>query len=1615
MPQWKFIKTKRADQPPSPTPNRSSSAEIRSLFRRSLGTVTTIGNDLSYLTTREHSTRSAVSDEQRPVLLTPSPGRESSSSQDRRNDPLGLTVLYAPETGQRVVDILFIHGLGGTSLRTWCRDRELEFLWPKRWLPQEADLSTARILTFGYNANFSDRKQQAVLSINDFAADLLYSMKYSSGEGGDKMGQVPIIIVAHSMGGLVTKKAFIHGQSNPEYRQLVSNIKSIIFLATPHRGTNLAKTLNRILSSSVFGHTSKDYVNELARNSLALDEINDSFRHHASKLRIFSFYETLGTQMGLMNVMILEKQSALLGYENETAKPLNANHHDVCKFTSPDDPNYRSVKDALRSIVNTLQSSTADDDGAQKELAILRTWLGVGDTQDDDVSALLSVRKAGTCEGLVETPEFDEWLASDHSHILWAHAPPGYGKSVQCSFVIDSLRKRYKCVHWFFKSSDARKHLLANMFCSVAYQIANQDAIFRRSLAEQARAGIQVIKSDAATTWQTLFAPRLSIIDYNLFWVIDALDESESSRSTIDLLSNIVHSESKIHVLFFSRPLATITQSFKKARKRVQVTEISLRYNLKDIRLTAADELEEFPADDEFKQFVINEIVERSQGNFLWTSLILKRILLCFRPEDVRQVLDDVPGGMDKLYNRMADGIRKVDQEANRRLCQILLSWATYSIRPITIDELKSQFVAELGTVLDLNHLVSQICGEFAAINRNDQLTLVHQTAREYLQTTDNLGFTLEPFKVNKDMLATCFQSLGDLSANKILQGKTSLFIPYSSVFWSSHLDRCSAESDDVLDVLFKFFNSNLPASWIHVLAINAQVSTLIKVAASLTTFVRKRQKANSTKTSPLQRVSELKLLENWAVDLLKITAKFGSHLTYCPEAIHTCIPPLSPENSMIFQKLSKYPAVTLSISGLSNMDWDDCLARVWVGTENSQRFAVSSQFLAVASRSQIGKETIRLFDSVAFQERRTFPLDEPICAISFSQTGSLLACCGLDNTFVWNVTAGYIVCKLESPEMERAMTVEFVPDESSVLVATNWRRVYRVDLKKQHPSWTTLDTSLLDDTFFSPPSSLAFNEDCTQLAVGYRGLPLTIWNLNPPKVVARCSRKKIQARTISNEWISVKRAVWHPFNGQILAIYADGAISKWDPNDDTYVEVKDRPSKMPAEIRCSRSGTVFSTSTVSGLIEIYDYSRMVLIHRLIAYDLTYSIAFSPDSLRLYDLRESYCNVWEPNCLLRMGEADSSDDVENTDSSDSEGTGKLLPDAVHKQNYIQDVPQSQLEDQLSITAVATCRGNQQLCAYVKDNSMVEVYDLQRDVRHTVDQSEYGMGIHHVALSENGDHIAYSKHFYNIHFTSLDLSSASGEVKVGTLHSGNHSFRGQEISQLLFDIACERILICGRDKLDIVRLTDSIVVAEMEIESEEKPARWENNPKDPNTLFAFTTSHVKAYSWETLGLIYTIPVEIIGGAYDTTSTNPLTMELLLPSYHPRTHLAITSYEESNSKYLTFLALNTSVLRSSSSQETTIRAVEIPSVIADHVDRPLSILEDGRLVFLDADLWVCTARLLPKPQSRLKRHFFLPRDWLTSAGLLLCRIQADGTLLCPKRGEMAVVKSGIGMGW
>lgn len=159
------------------------------------------------------------------------------------------------------------------------------------------------------------------------------------------------------MGGLIVKKAFLLGQNDPEYKPIIKSIASLIFLSTPHRGSNLAAVLQSILQVTF---ASKQYVTDLKRDSSMLEALNEEFRHIAPKLQIFSFYETLETAISgtLMKTMVLNKESSVLGHAGEVSNFLVADHHDVCKFSDSQDPNYITIRNLLATLVVRFRNAS---------------------------------------------------------------------------------------------------------------------------------------------------------------------------------------------------------------------------------------------------------------------------------------------------------------------------------------------------------------------------------------------------------------------------------------------------------------------------------------------------------------------------------------------------------------------------------------------------------------------------------------------------------------------------------------------------------------------------------------------------------------------------------------------------------------------------------------------------------------------------------------------------------------------------------------------------------------------------------------------------------------------------------------------------------------------------------------------------------------------------------------------------------------------------------------------------------------------------------------------------------------------------------------------------------
>ena len=88
-------------------------------------------------------------------------------------------------------------------------------------------------------------------------------------------------------------QAIILAHQNSKYAEMLSRIKAVIFLATPHRGADLAKLLSVLLAMTF---SRKIFVDDLSTDSRVVQEINSDFLGRTAGLELISYYESRGVQ-----------------------------------------------------------------------------------------------------------------------------------------------------------------------------------------------------------------------------------------------------------------------------------------------------------------------------------------------------------------------------------------------------------------------------------------------------------------------------------------------------------------------------------------------------------------------------------------------------------------------------------------------------------------------------------------------------------------------------------------------------------------------------------------------------------------------------------------------------------------------------------------------------------------------------------------------------------------------------------------------------------------------------------------------------------------------------------------------------------------------------------------------------------------------------------------------------------------------------------------------------------------------------------------------------------------------------------------------------------------------
>ena len=189
-----------------------------------------------------------------------------------------------------------LNGDSHNQFARWFSKAESIF-WPYDLLKQS--FSTARVLTYGYDTHVKHRVGPVInnSTVYDVASDLLSSLHTIR----ESEPLRPLILIAHSLGGIIVKEALRQSHRSPQrhLRSVCEATRGILFFGTPHNGSdprNTFSTLAEYLLRMTGVRVNQHIVDALLPSSERLRELREEFPPIAlaNKWIIYSFQEEYG-------------------------------------------------------------------------------------------------------------------------------------------------------------------------------------------------------------------------------------------------------------------------------------------------------------------------------------------------------------------------------------------------------------------------------------------------------------------------------------------------------------------------------------------------------------------------------------------------------------------------------------------------------------------------------------------------------------------------------------------------------------------------------------------------------------------------------------------------------------------------------------------------------------------------------------------------------------------------------------------------------------------------------------------------------------------------------------------------------------------------------------------------------------------------------------------------------------------------------------------------------------------------------------------------------------------------------------------------------------------------
>ncbi|KAI6749901.1 hypothetical protein HG531_007166 [Fusarium graminearum] len=273
-----------------------------------------------------------------------------------------LHQLTNPDSSEHCVDIVAVHGLDGHWKRSWTATNNA--FWLQDLLPVE--IPCARIFSYSHDSRTRGSETPLDWDISDHATALLTTL--STERRLTQTERNPILFIGHSLGGIILKAALLKAELArvghlEHFKAIKLSTYAVVFLGTPHQGGEgipLVEVLCRI--SSIVSHTNTKILSKMERNSEWLQGLQSDYNAISQDIETIFFYETLKMDIGMKNLLIVPKHSAIIsGARNSEEIPLIADHSSMAKFSTSKDDGFQTLVKKLRIFIDVAKLKVSEN------------------------------------------------------------------------------------------------------------------------------------------------------------------------------------------------------------------------------------------------------------------------------------------------------------------------------------------------------------------------------------------------------------------------------------------------------------------------------------------------------------------------------------------------------------------------------------------------------------------------------------------------------------------------------------------------------------------------------------------------------------------------------------------------------------------------------------------------------------------------------------------------------------------------------------------------------------------------------------------------------------------------------------------------------------------------------------------------------------------------------------------------------------------------------------------------------------------------------------------------------------------------------------------------------